>query len=219
MKESTIVCDSSSIIALVSNCLLDLLPKFNANFVIPEYVRYEIFDYPYTTKRFGFEAMRTALAFGNFIKVMKADEKLTEKILRLANSIFLVRNKPIKILHRGEADAISLLKKIKAGALLVDERITRLLIENPQKIAELLEVRTKVKVKLNYSALDALEKILRGIRVIRSSELFAVAVKRGYINWDYPKREILEKGLYALKFSGCAISEEEISQIVKLYSS
>ncbi|MFH0986999.1 MAG: hypothetical protein V1911_03015, partial [Candidatus Micrarchaeota archaeon] len=55
-----IICDSSSLISLASNCMLWLLDK-NADrcrFVVSGAVLNEIINYPLTTKRFKYSAVR-----------------------------------------------------------------------------------------------------------------------------------------------------------------
>ena len=211
-----VVCDSSSIIALSMNCLLWILNKFEAEFIIPPYVRKEIFDAPINNPRYAFEAMRNALLLGTKIKVVETDLKLRDRIIELANSLYHSEGRNITIIHYGEADVLALARKEDIETILVDEKNTRLLIEDREMLKRSLENRMKRKIEINEEAEKAIGKILDGLRVIRSSELVAVAVKRGYFDWPYNRRDLLRSALYALKFSGCAISDAEIIELINL---
>lgn len=53
-------------------------------------------------------------------------------------------------------------------------------------------------------------------KIIRSSELAYVALKKGFIEFPAKEEKVLDALLYALKFKGCAISGEEIEEIKHL---
>ena len=211
-----VVCDSSSIIALSMNCLLWLLGKFKAEFYIPLYVRKEIFDVPVSSPKYGFEAMRNGLAIGNILKVRGTNVKLRKKVMDLGNSLLKVEGRPIQIIHAGEADAIALALSEGIDTFLVDEKNTRFMIENREILRESIQRRMHKKVEIDREVEKEIVKLMGHLKVIRSTEILAVAVKRGILDWPYTKKDLLRNALYALKFSGCAITEAEIVELVNL---
>ncbi|MBR9681339.1 MAG: hypothetical protein GOV00_00910 [Candidatus Altiarchaeota archaeon] len=212
-----IVCDASSIITLSSNCLLWLLKRFeNIEFVIPPYVKKESVDVPLKGKRHGFDAMRNGNSIGNGLTILESDAALRDNLLNLSNSVFVSKNRSFKIVHRGEIDMIAVAKKHQINTLLVDEKNTRLLIEDRVRLKNLMERRTHRKIEINKEVEERLAKELDGLFVLRSSELVAEAVKRNIIDWPYSKRQLLRNALYALKFKGCAITEGEIVELVNV---
>ena len=206
-------CDSSSIITLSTNCLLWLLEKFEADFLVAPYVMKEIVENPLNTKRYGFEAMRNGLAIGKSLKVEKSDPELRDKIIRLSNMIYMHKGRAIEIIQNGEADAVSLAINKGINTLLVDEKNTRLLIEDKEVLRRVVEKRTHKHMEINEDAASELEKILDGLKIIRSSEVVAVAIKRGMLDWPYSKKDLTKNALTSLKYSGCAISSAEILEI------
>jgi len=209
-----VVCDSSSIITLSTNCLLWLLDKFEAEFLVPFYVRKEIMDNPLNTKNYAFEAMRNGLLVGKTLHVEKTSPELRDRIIKLSNTLLMHKGKPIEIVQYGEADALALCMEKAVETLLVDEKNTRLLIEDRETLRKVIERRTGKEIEINGGVEAELKKLLEGIKVIRSSELVAVAVKRGLLDWPYPKKELLRSVLTALKLSGCSISSGEIVEII-----
>jgi len=207
-------CDSSSIIALSENCLLWLLDKFDAEFWIPPYVKKEIMDNPITTKKYGFEAMRNGLIIGNVIKVVETNERLRDKIINVGNRLLRAEGRFLRIIHCGEADALALAIEKGLKGILVDEKNTRLMIENPEALRRIVEKRIGKRVEINWEAVREIQRMTKGLRIIRSAEIVTIAVKRGILNWPYSKKELLKNALYALKFSGCAITEKEIIELV-----
>ncbi|TRO61965.1 hypothetical protein E2P64_00315 [Candidatus Bathyarchaeota archaeon] len=212
----TVVCDSSSIITLSSNCLLWLLGKFEVEFLIPVYVRKEIMDNPINSKRYAFEAMRNGLQIGKTLRVEKTDVELRDKIISLANTFYMHKGRPIEIIQAGEADALALAIEKGVKTLLVDEKNTRLLIEDKELLRKVVEKRTGRGIEINRDSANEIEKMFKDINVIRTSELVAVAVKRGVLDWPYPKKELLRGVLTAMKLSGCSISSEEIAETVNM---
>ncbi len=209
-----ISCDSSSIIALGTNCLTWLFERFDTEFWIPNYVKKEIVDNPLHSYKFGFEAMRNGTLLGRGLKLKETDPQLRNRIIGLANSLFHHKSRPIEIIQYGEADALAL--SVKEGVpLLVDEKNTRLLVENREQLRKLSEHRTGKTIEMNEDVSRELGKLMKGVKVIRSSELVTVAVKRGFFEWGYPKRQLLQSMLNALKLSGCAINSEEIKELVE----
>ena len=211
-----ISCDSSSIIALSSNCLMWVLDRFETDFIIPFYVKKEIIDTPLKGKKYSFEAMKHGLLIGNTLKIKETDSILRDKIIKLSNTLLMHKNKPIEIIQYGEADAIALAIKEGITTLLVDEKNTRLLIEDMEGLKKVIERRTGRDFEINKTSAQELHKLLDGLKIIRSTELVAVAIKRGFFDWPYPRANIIKNALTALKFSGCAISSREINETVDI---
>ncbi|MBR9680861.1 MAG: hypothetical protein GOU98_03500 [Candidatus Altiarchaeota archaeon] len=209
-----VVCDSSSIITLSSNCLLWVFDKFDAEFLIPNYVKKEIVDNPLKTKRFAFEAMRNSMAINKSLKVVETNKELLNKIIELSNKLLSHKGRTIEIIQYGEADALALAIEKGLKTLLVDEKNTRLMIEDKERLRKVIEKRTGKSIEIDTDVSRDLEKMLKGMKVIRSSELLAIAIKRNIIDWPFPKREILKSVLTSAKYSGCAVSSEEIHQII-----
>jgi hypothetical protein len=216
---------------LTLNNLLWLLEplkgRFGGQFYITEAVKKEIIDHPLQTKRFKFEAFQV-------IKMLKDGaldiyesptlHQTTTRLLDTANSIYAIRGQRLKMLHYAEISVLAACMELKADAIVVDERTTRLLLENPDKIAELLRKKMYATPFVDTARLNALRAELKGIKVIRSTELAAIAYERGLLHdyvadpkfVEHPKQELLEAILWGLKLAGCAIAEKEINHLLKL---
>ncbi|HDR53495.1 MAG TPA: hypothetical protein ENN60_02380 [archaeon] len=209
-----IVCDASSIITLSSNCLLWLIEKFEIEFCIPPYVKKEAVEVPIKSRRHGLDAMRNGNFMTKCMKVLETDQGMRDNLLKLANSIFVSGKHNFSIIHYGEIDALTVAKKHGINTVMVDEKNTRLLLEDRPLLRKIMERRMGHKIQINSEAEAEFVKLVGDIKVVRSSELVAAAVKRDIFRWQYPKRELLRNALFALKFKGCAISEGEIVEIV-----
>lgn len=214
-----IVCDSSSLISMSDNCLLWLLPNFKAEFLVPEEVKREVVDRPLKSTKFEFKAMRLNKAIdAGSIKVI-ADGGVTKRgkqLTDLTNSLFRYGKHNVNIIHGGEAESIALMEKQGIQTLLIDERTTRLLIEDREALKKYIEHRTGFHLKINHKIAKQLGDELGSINVIRSSELLAWAYENGLLDRYGEGRELLHASLYGLKYSGCAISTEEIEDYMRL---
>ncbi|MEM4714046.1 MAG: hypothetical protein QXQ79_00685, partial [Candidatus Nanoarchaeia archaeon] len=99
------------------------------------------------------------------------------------------------------------------SSLAIDERIARMLVEDINSLTNWLEQKFHAKVGVNKKAqknwLDFSENLPY---CIRSAELAVEAWREGFLqNLDQ-----LYGLLWALKFSGCAITEQEINTYIKL---
>ncbi len=213
-----IVADSSSIISLAVNCLSPLLGNLGVQFAITPRVYDEIITKPSTSKRFALESMRInrLLSRGDIV-VEKPSTTLGEQILDASNRIYRIKGRDLKIIHAAEAEALGVAGEDDAKALLIDERTTRLLIENPRELRNLLSHRNKSKVELNESNLKKLQGILPDVPVIRSSDVTAVAYEKGVLTRMHAVKDktVLSAALSALKYSGCAITWDEIQEYEK----
>ena len=135
--------------------------------------------------------------------------------MTVANNTFFGRGRAIRIIHRGEASSLALSrildeKKIK-NVIAVDERTARMLGEKPDNLKRLFGE----KIHMNITAKQENYKYFKGFKFIRSAELVYVAFKKGFFELK-DHDTVLDALLYAVKFKGCAISGEEIREILKL---
>lgn len=230
-QQKEVVCDSSSIIAISEVCLLSLVSEFakrGVKFYIPVGVRKEVVDTPITTKSFRLEAVRiaSAIARGDISVIDKeelaqATHDKANLVMSLANSLFSCNGRPIHLIDYGECDAIALALEIGCGTLMVDEKTTRLLIENPQALHDSLETRIGRPVSTNHESLGKLSDLLAPLSAIRSSELVAVGFSEGILASlykDQAGRDVLFGALYAVKENGCSIGEVEVREYLDLLS-
>ena len=223
MTQKVLIFDSGSLISLSINGLLEELKKlkkiFNGEFIITKEVKKEVVDNPIKIKMYELEALKIqnlidegCLNMPNKIGI--TDKEITNlmfKLMNFANTMFIGNRNEIQLIQQGETSCLALSKilnekKIK-NVLVVDERTTRMLVEKPENLKELLEKKMHTNVKLKESNF----KEFNGFKIIRSTELIYVAYKKGLINLR--GKEVLDALLYALKFKGCAISSEEIEEI------
>lgn len=228
-----LVLDTGVIISLASNGLLWLLgpmrKKFKGDFLMPASVRKEIIDLPLQSLRFKLEAMQV------LSEVAKGNLKLNEedmydeynRVFNMCNNIFRARGSYIQIMHPGEIGAIVLAKKVGAEALLIDERTTRVLIEGPLKLKELLQSKLHTKVDVNKENLAQFIAYTKGMKVLRSTEFCVIAFESGFLDeYALPgeekyvqgelKAKLLEAVLWGLKMRGCSISDNEVYKYLEL---
>lgn len=205
--------DSSALISLSMNCMSPVLRELGVGIVVPPGVYAEVVSKPIVSRRFALGSMRlNKLLEDKVVSVRKPDGDLTERILDGFNSSYLVNNRPLRILHRGEAEALSLTRSRDVEALLVDERTTRLLMEDPEQLRRLLSRQNNQNVRLDARRIEDTRRMIPKVTVIRSSEVAAVAYERGVLSKYLSEGEgnLLEAVLCALKFSGCSITWGEI---------
>ena len=196
---------------------------FDGEFFITEDVKLEVIDKPINIKKFALEGLRVKRLFDDgVIKLPEAMgvnvselNKKTEEILSVANNTFFGRGRAIRIIHSGEASCLALSrildeKKIK-NVIAVDERTARMLGEKPENLKRLFGE----KLHMNITAKQENYKFFNGFKFIRSAELVYVAFKKGFFELK-DHDTVLDALLYAVKFKGCAISGEEIREILKL---
>lgn len=223
----TIVFDTGPIISLSMNNLLGIIKKlkekFDGEFYITPSIKKEAIDRPLDSKKFKFEAIQVfkQLQEGVFKIYPNNMDPLAEELLSLSNNTFKAQGNYIQIVHYAEMEVVAAALTLGATAVVIDERTTRLLIENPQLIKERLEKKLHTNVEINKENLTEIKKKLQGITVLRSVELVTIAYEKGYLN-EYvlkeikqPKKELLEAVLWGVKLSGCAVSEDEINNLLR----
>ena len=216
--------------ALISLSMAGLIPelkklkeKFQGNFLITERVKFELVDKPIKIKRFELEALRIKELLDKKILELPAsfgiDNKIVEnkaqEIEEMSNNFFESSREKVRIMQRGEASCLALSKILSEkkidNVIAVDERTTRMLIEKPGNLRELLQKKLHTRIKQIKENFD----YFKNFKVIRSTELIYVAWKKGLVEIKNGKL-VLDALLFALKFKGCSISGEEIEEIKKL---
>jgi len=218
--------DTSSIISLATNNLLSVLEelkkKFKGDFVISDAVRKESLDNPLNSKKYKLEAiMISNLIKNNIFRIYDNvnSESKTIKLLEICNNIFVAHGKSIKILDKAEVEAL-VLAHLLQGTYIVDERNIRLLVEDYKKLAMILERKLDTKITINNQNIKEFKSEIKDVNIIRSAELMTIAFEMGlfneYENKYVNKKEILDGILWGLKLRGCAISSEEIDEILRI---
>ena len=211
---SVFVVDSSTIISMALNCLLNIFDKFHERghrFIIPKWVYDEVVERPIKSERFGFEAYRIKQKVDKGIFEIYSGRISDEARIfsKYINNSFLADHHPIKIIHPADAEGIILARRIGDG-LIVDERNMRLVVENPMGMKSLLEHKLHRKIKVNEKNLENALSYVKDLPVLRSVDLVSIAWKEKLMDLD--GKDELEKILYSLKFSGCAVSFNDIRE-------
>jgi predicted nucleic acid-binding protein len=225
----TFIFDTGPIITFALNNLIWLIPELKeacgGRFCIPAAVKKELIDKPLTTRRYKLEALQLIPLLNDgvieVIDKVKTDA-ITRQLLEELNTIYYAKEHPIKIVHEGEVDAISCALLMGADALVVDERNTRYLIETPKRLQRRLEKKLHTKVIIDEDMLAKVQQKFKGLKVLRTAELATVAYELGlldrYINKGLvnAKRKLLEGLLWGVKLNGCAMTPDEIDEIMKI---
>ena len=225
----TLVFDTGPIITLTMNNLLWLLEPLkemgNCRFLITNQVKEELVDNPLNkTRRFKFEALQVLHYIENgTLEVADGSGIMgqTENLLGLANSCFSAFGHNIKIVHDAEISSLALYMQQNSDAFVLDEKTTRLLIENPRKLQEIMIHNLGTKVTANNNSLKSFQKLTKNVKMIRSVELAMVAYEKGLldkylVNIINPRRTLLESILWGIKLNGCAVTKRELEQILRI---
>ncbi len=225
---TAIILDSGPLISLTTNSLLWLIEELqrrtSARFFIVSSVKRELVDRPLMTKKFKFEALQVErLIERNALGVIEEPEFKSRalQLLDLANNIFWAHKSPIRLVQLGEMESIAVAAGLGTNKVVMDERITRSLIETPDQLEEMMSARLHTKLHVDTGRLDEFRTFTRHIELIRSAELMAVAYEKGLLDSylvkvPHPKKELLESVLWGVKLNGCSISEDEIKEIVRM---
>lgn len=218
MIDKAIIFDSSSIITLALNNLLDILPKlkssFGGKFLITPAVKDEIIDFPIKQKRFELEALFISNLLNKGVLEVSNPEGLeneTGNAIRAANSIFTAQGENMNILHEGEASCFALAKILSQNYttfIAIDERTARILSEKPENLQKLFEKKLHTTVKADKTKFS----YFSGFNIIRSSELLFVAYKKGFIDLPASPETVVDALLFAARLKGCSISYDEIQE-------
>ena len=232
-----IIFDAGPLISLTTNNLLwiikELSKKYKGKFVITEAVKRELVDKPLSTKKYKFEALQfIPYITSNTINLktnVKGLKKRTEILSKLGNSIFEAKGKTIKIVHDGELESLALYSLEGADALIMDERVTRMLIEEPKRLGKRLREKLHTNIIVKEDKLNKFKEQLGNINIIRSVELVTIAFEMGLLKRYIPnsskiyvknlRKTLIEAILWGVKLNGCAVSQDEITEIVKIEKS
>jgi len=220
--------DAGPIISLTTNNLLWLLEplkeKFGGEFYLTEGVRKELIEKPIRTKKFKFEALQVQHLIDKGVLKIIGSDRISGKagqLLDLANGVFYVHGNPMRPLQLGELESLAAAKIKNIPYVVVDERVTRLLLENPGQLEELFEKRLHADVHVKSARLSKLHKEVEGVKLIRSFELVIIAYELGLLDRylvKIPKarKQLLQAVLWGIKLNGCSVGHKEIDEIVKL---
>jgi predicted nucleic acid-binding protein len=119
------------------------------------------------------------------------------------------------LIQDGESETLALLRQLNAKILVIDERNTRMLVEDIKGLQSYIEMKIG-RIIPDEKKIRQLQELLAGIRICRSTELIALAFEQGFLGEELEQnRESLEAALYAVKFSGCAVSDREIQEFLR----
>lgn len=220
--------DAGPLISLTTNSLLWILKELKketrGDFSIVSSVKHELVDHPLVTKKFKFEALQVErLIEQKVLTLINRPEYKSRafELLDLANNIFWAQKNPIRLVQLGEMETIAAAVGLETNRIVLDERITRSLIETPDQLQDMMSRRLHTKLHVDTGRLDEFRAFTRHIEIIRSAELVAIAYEKGLldefiVNVPNAKKELLESVLWGVKLNGCSISEEEINSIVKI---
>jgi hypothetical protein len=218
-----IIFDSGPLINFAMNNMLDVFVSlkgtFPGDFLITKEVKNEIIDYPITIKKYEYEALQLEDLFKKGV-IRHADltieqieelRKFRDQIMSIANNMFYADGKNIHILDKGECAAMALSIVInEPNIIVVDERTTRMLCENPENLRKILEKKLHTKVTAKKEDYDFFKRF----KIIRSTELAYIAYKKGL--FKIKDKRTLEAAIWALKLHGCSISDTEIDEIKRI---
>jgi len=221
MMQKAIIFDASTLISFamngILNILVDLKKVFNGSFLITPDVKREVIDRPMTITRFKLEALKIQHLLDEGVLELVNEEgvqKKTKEILDVANNFLKSKGKSIKIVSSGEISCLALSeilsKKNILNVIAIDERTTRMLVEKPDKLRNFLERKMHIKITSGKNNFE----IFKNFKIIRSAELVYIAHKKKLIKIG--DGNLLDALLWAVRFKGCSISNEEIKEIKKL---
>lgn len=227
-NNKALVFDTGPVISLTTSNLLwvlDYLKKhFQGTFFITPSVRMELVDHPLQTKKFKFEALQVQYRINKgVLTVVPAQDiqELAEQLFVLGNHSFNCQGHGVRIVSMAEMETLAWTVASGAQAAVIDERTTRLLIENPSALRDILQNNLGSDVTIERQHLDRFSDLTRTVRIIRSVELVIIAYERHILDRYLTKtpddrKVLLESLLWNLKLHGCSVSREEIDRIVTL---
>jgi len=220
LKENKhLIFDSSSLISIGNTGLINFFEEFKkknpkVNLYITESVHNETIDIKEKVVRYGWIGIQYQYLIQKGIFTVIKQDKITQNstIENLCNTIFYTKHGKLELLQKGELESVIFAQKNNC-VLVIDEIITRWLIESPTKLHKLLESRYKEKVLLDKNKLSEANKLIKSVPVVRSVDFMGFAIKQGYFN-KFEGLNYIKPLLYSLKYSGCATTYEEIDSYV-----
>ncbi|MBT3721369.1 hypothetical protein HN789_07050 [archaeon] len=223
-----LVFDTGPLINLSLNNLLHILKplkeKFKGEFYITNSVKRECIDRPLTSKKFKFEALQILKLLQEGVIKIYDDPQLkprTLHLLKMSNNLFKVHDNYIKNVQYAEVEVIVAYQLLNANAVVIDEFVTRMIIENTLLVKDRMERKLHERVFVDKENVDIFKDVVKNVKVIRSLELVSIAYEMGlfeeyYLNIQKPKKTLLEAILWAIKLNGCSSTEEEIKKVLKI---
>ena len=223
MADKILFFDAGPIISLVMSRVAWILPelkkKFGGKFYITPAVQKELVERPLSVKRYEFEALQVMkfIREGVLEVYTNVPQKKVQELQLLANTSFSIAGKSMDIIQSGEMESVASALQLKA-AVVMDERTLRLFIENSLELQGILEYRFSSKIQADKIKIKQFSASLQGIPIIRSTELVGIAYKLGLLDGFIPpgkdgKGTLLDAVLWATKYNGCAITEQEIEEV------
>ncbi len=225
-----LIFDSGPVINFALNNILWLFSKlkkrYNGNFYVTRKVHEELIENPLKSQRFKFEALQILRYFNKkiFQVFPKKSFETQQKLFDLFNSIYKIKGNYLQVVHSAEVEAIAAALEINADAIVIDERTTRLILENPKLMAKIFSKRLHSKITINFDNLKTLQSMTKGIKMIRSIELAVYAYEQGLLDQylttsiKRPNRTLLDAVIWGLKLHGCSITMKEIKEIKEIES-
>ncbi|MEM3374194.1 MAG: hypothetical protein QXE31_03145 [Candidatus Woesearchaeota archaeon] len=223
----SLVFDTGPLITLSLNNLLWILKplkeQFKGEFFITKSVKREVIDKPLESKKFKYEAIQILKLLEEGIIKLVDDNKIKYKanfLFNEINSFFKAHDNFIKIAHYAEIETIAAALVLNSDAIVIDEFITRNLVENPNLVHERLENKLHLVVKADEQKIKDFKKIVN-LTIIRTFEIVLIAYEMGlfkeyYLKLPNSKRTLLEGLLWGIKLNGCSVSEDEIKEALKI---
>ena len=220
LKESKdVIFDSGALISIGNVGLINVFEEFkqrnpDVNLYMTEAVHNETIDIQEKVIRFGWIGIQYEYLIKKGIFTLIAKDKMPKNgtLEDLCNTLFYTRYGKLELLQRGELESVVFAQKNNC-VLVIDEIVTRWLIEAPLKLHKLMESRYKEKVMYDKSKLDQANAILKTVPVIRSVDFIGFAIKQGYFK-KYGTLNFKKPLLYSLKYGGCATTYEEIDSYI-----
>lgn len=214
-QNMNLIFDSSALISIGNNGLEYLFEEFKKrNPNINLYLMQSVYDETIAIKdkviRFGWLSVKYEKLIAKKILEVVLPQKtdLISNLEKTCNSIFFTKHGKLEILQAGELESVAYTKE-KNAILVIDEITTRWLLENPYKLHNLMESRYKEKVSIDKKILERASLDLNGIKVVRSIDLIAFFIDRGYFD-DFKNLDYKRALMYAIKNGGCSTTYEEI---------
>ncbi|MFH1107092.1 MAG: hypothetical protein V1787_04300 [Candidatus Micrarchaeota archaeon] len=216
--EKKLVFDSSALISLSETCNAGALQyikrRLGTRFMAPRPVFEESVGTPSKIKKYGFSALRIKRLFDEgVIEVPEAEtDSLAVEVMGYGNSLLSSGKRPLKLIHYGEAACLALMIKTGCRHLAVDEKTLRLLAEAPHKMVKLLQPEYSEQLVENQQALEKWREKTKGMKVIRSAEILAVAAEQGFFKpFGKDEGRALHAAVYALRNAGCSLTSRELA--------
>ena len=212
--------DSSTLISMAATCSLPLLRKlkqfYDGDFYITESVYQETIGRASKSLRFRYEGHRLKELLDDGIIKLYPDKDIFDQInelMNLINRTYFVGNRPLTIVQLGEISTVIASINENANTYAVDERTARLLVENPSALKPWLEHKLHTNITVDTDVMAQWSSMVSEKFIpLRSAEFAMAAWEKGMLGDD---KDVLFGLLWALKFAGCALTEEELGFYIK----